>query len=59
MNNSLFERNASDTNPEGYNMGMWIFSALGIIELIFSLLLYKTEKGPKGHGLEKPSANAV
>ncbi len=51
--------NASATNPEGYNMGMWIFSVLGIIGLIFSFLLYKTETGPKGHGLEKPSVNAA
>nr|WP_321410683.1 MFS transporter [uncultured Carboxylicivirga sp.] len=50
---------ASATNPQGYNMGMWIFSVLGIVGLTFSLLLYKTETGPKGHGLEKPSANAV
>ena len=46
---------ASPENPEGYNMGMWVFSILGVIGLIFSYLLYRAETGPKGHGLEDPS----
>lgn len=46
---------ASAANPEGYNAGMWIFSILGIIGLIFSFLLYRAETGPNGHGLELPS----
>lgn len=46
---------ASAENPEGYQMGMWVFSVLGIVGLVFSYLLYKSEKGPKGHGLELPS----
>lgn len=45
---------ASASNPSGYNLGMWIFSILGIFGLIFSFLLRKTETGPNGHGLEKP-----
>ncbi len=43
---------ASATNPGGYHLGMWIFSTLGILGLIFSYLLRKTETGPEGHGLE-------
>lgn len=44
---------ASATNPEGYNLGMWIFSTLGVLGLIFAYLLRKAETGPNGHGLEK------
>ncbi|WP_372773861.1 MFS transporter [Mangrovibacterium sp.] len=50
---------ASAANPTGYHAGMWIFSTLGIVGLVFSFLLYKTETGPRGHGLEKPSAKAA
>lgn len=46
---------ASAANPSGYNLGMWIFSILGILGLIFALLLRKAETGPQGHGLEKPA----
>jgi MFS family permease len=44
---------ASATNPGGYDLGMWIFSILGILGLIFAYLLRKAETGPHGHGLEK------
>ena len=44
---------ASATNPEGYNLGMWIFSVLGILGLIFAYMLRKAETGPNSHGLEK------
>ena len=37
----------------GYNMGMWIFSILGFLGLLFALLLRKNEMSEKGHGLEK------
>lgn len=46
---------ASASNPKGYNLGMWFFSILGIVGLIFSYLLRKEETGPNGHGLEKGS----
>ena len=49
--------NASADNPEGYALGMWIFSILGIVGLIFSYLLYRAETGPNGHGLELPSGS--
>jgi MFS family permease len=44
---------ANQHNPEGYNLGMWIFSILGFSGLLFSYLLRKAETRPGGHGLEK------
>ena len=44
---------ASATNPGGYHLGMWIFSILGILGLIFAYLLRKAETGSEGHGLEQ------
>jgi MFS family permease len=43
---------ADATNPAGYNLGMWIFSILGILGVIFAFLLRQRELGPHGHGLE-------
>jgi MFS family permease len=39
-------------NPQGYALGMWIFSSLGFIGLTFAILLRVRETGPRGHGLE-------
>lgn len=39
-------------NPRGYALGMWIFSVLGFVGLLFSILLRMRETGPEGHGLE-------
>ncbi|MCG6912827.1 MFS transporter [bacterium BMS3Abin03] len=44
---------ASATNPGGYHLGMWIFSILGILGLIFAYLLRKAETSSEGHGLEQ------
>lgn len=44
---------ANAQNPEGYNLGMWIFSSLGFFGLLFAFLLRKSETGSGGHGLEK------
>jgi MFS family permease len=44
---------ASASNPAGYNLGMWIFSILGFLGLIFAYLLRKSETGPLAHGLEQ------
>jgi MFS family permease len=44
---------ASASNPEGYNLGLWLFSTLGVLGLIFAILLNRVEKGPKGHGLDE------
>ena len=43
---------ASAANPAGYRPGMWIFTVLGFLGLLFSWLLYRSERGPSGHGLE-------
>ncbi len=43
---------ASSSNPGGYHMGMWIFSILGFLGVLFAFLLRQRETGPKGHGLE-------
>jgi MFS family permease len=48
---------ANAANPEGYNLGMWLFSVLGFLGLLFSYLLRKTETGPQGHGLELPAGS--
>jgi MFS family permease len=37
----------------GYTMGMWIFSILGFLGMLFSYFLRRSEIGPDGHGLEK------
>lgn len=50
---------ASAANPEGYNLGMWIFSTLGFFGLTFAFLLRKTEKGPNSHGLELPTPHKI
>jgi hypothetical protein len=31
---------------------MWIFSALGLLGVLFAFLLRQREMGPHGHGLE-------
>ncbi len=43
---------AGPANPGGYNLGMWIFSVLGFLGLMFAFLLRQREMGPHGHGLE-------
>lgn len=43
---------ASADNPGGYALGMWIFSTLGFLGLLFAALLRRREVGPHGHGLE-------
>jgi MFS family permease len=43
---------ADASNPAGYNLGMWIFSLLGILGVVFAFLLRQRELGRHGHGLE-------
>jgi MFS family permease len=43
---------AGADNPGGYHLGMWIFSTLGFLGVIFAFLLHERETGPHGHGLE-------
>jgi MFS family permease len=48
--NDMFS--AGPENPGGYAAGMWIFTTLASLGLVFSFLLWKTERGPGSHGLE-------
>ncbi|HEY7724404.1 MAG TPA: MFS transporter [Anaeromyxobacteraceae bacterium] len=43
---------AGAANPGGYAPGMWLFSALGLLGLFFSVRLWRAERGPGAHGLE-------
>jgi len=43
---------ADPSNPGGYRPGMWIFSVLGFLGVLFAFLLRQRELGPSGHGLE-------
>jgi len=43
---------AGPDNPTGYHLGMWIFSILGFLGVLFAFLLRQRETGPHGHGLE-------
>jgi MFS family permease len=43
---------AGPDNPGGYDLGMWIFSVLGFLGVLFAFLLHEREIGPRGHGLE-------
>jgi MFS family permease len=43
---------ASPANPAGYTPGMWMFSSVGIVALVFAIWLRCVETGPHAHGLE-------
>ena len=49
---------ASATNPNGYRLGMLIFSVLGFLGMMFAFLLHHRETGPHGHGLETITASS-
>ncbi len=49
---------ASAANPGGYATGMYIFTALCVLGLVFSFLLRRSETGPGGHGLESIRAGS-
>jgi MFS family permease len=49
---------ASAEHPEGYDLGMWIFSVLGLLGCLFAWLLHRAESGPGAHGLETIKAGA-
>ncbi|HWR34672.1 MAG TPA: MFS transporter [Clostridia bacterium] len=50
---------AGAANPSGYNPMLYTLSTLGFLGLLFSFLLWKTEKGPSAHGLETITAGAA
>ncbi|MGH9862769.1 MAG: MFS transporter [Candidatus Acidiferrales bacterium] len=43
---------ASAVNPSGYLPMLWMFSALSALSLFFAFLLWRSEIGPRAHGLE-------
>jgi len=43
---------AGPANPDGYALGMWIFSVLGFLGFFFAWMLRREETGPHAHGLE-------
>lgn len=45
---------AGPENPQGYTLGMWIFSILGFSGLLFSFLLKQSEKNTTGFSLDAP-----
>lgn len=49
---------ASAENPAGYSLGMWIFSCLGFLGLLFAFMLRRSETGPRAHGLETITASS-
>jgi MFS family permease len=51
-------QDASAANPGGYALGMYIFSGLSLLGLVFSFLLRQSEMGPGGHGLETIKAGS-
>jgi MFS family permease len=48
---------ASAANPVGHAPGMWVFSVLGFLALLFAVLLRREETGPNAHGLETITTN--
>jgi len=48
---------ASAKNPGGYNLGMWIFSSLGLFAFLFAFLLRRSETSKNAHGLETIKVN--
>lgn len=50
-------QNAGLGHLEGYRMGLWIFSALALAGFVFTVLLRRRERGPRGHGLESIRAH--
>jgi MFS family permease len=43
---------ASATHPAGWTPVMWMLAALSTLGFVFSFLLWRSERGPGGHGLE-------
>ncbi len=42
---------AGATKPQGYALGMWIFSALGLVGLFFAIKLWQVDRRPAARGL--------
>jgi len=44
---------ASAENPSGWLPAMWMLAGLSSIGFVFSFLLWRSERGPHGHGLDE------
>jgi MFS family permease len=47
---------ASAANPAGWTPVMWMLAALASVGFVFSFLLWRSEQGPRAHGLETVKA---
>jgi MFS family permease len=50
---------ATADNVAGYAPGMWLYTALAAFGLLFSWLLWRSERGPHAHGLDHPSGSTA
>jgi MFS family permease len=50
---------ASAENPAGWVPVMWMLAALATLGLLFSFLLWREERGPNAHGLERVAGRAA
>jgi hypothetical protein len=44
---------ASAENPAGWLPAMWMLASLASVGFVFSFLLWRSERGPSGHGLDQ------
>lgn len=44
---------AGEGNPAGWLPAMWMLAALASVGFVFSFLLWRSERGPDAHGLER------
>jgi MFS family permease len=44
---------ASAANPAGYAVMLWFFGAISLLAMASVVLLWRRERGPEGHGLER------
>ncbi len=49
---------AGADNPAGYLPMLWMFGLLSLFGLVFAWLLWRRERGPAGHGLERPASES-
>lgn len=47
---------AGPTNPDGYAAMIWMLTGLSSVGLVFAVLLWQVERGPRAHGLETITA---
>ncbi len=50
---------ASAANPAGWLPAMWMLAALASVGFVFSFLLWRSEQGSAGHGLERAKPTAA